>query len=98
MVEKVIWSSQAKNELFDILDYWKNRNKSVGYSQKLYQLIQNQIDLIKLFPNIGRKTSFENVRVKVIKDYMLFYEIREVNLYILTIKSSKQNPKNFRIT
>ncbi len=97
MAEKVIWTTQAKNELFDILDYWKNRNQSILYSQKLFQLIQNQINLIILFPEIGRKTNFENVRIKNIKDYLLFYEIKNSKLYILTIKSSKQNPNKFRI-
>ncbi len=97
MAEKVIWTTQAKNELFDILDYWKNRNQSILYSQKLFQLIQNQINLIILFPEIGRKTNFENVRIKNIKDYLLFYEIKKSKLYILTIKSSKQNPNKFRI-
>ena len=96
MAEKIIWTTQAKNELFDILDYWKNRNQSILYSQKLFQLIQNQINLIILFPEIGRKTNFENVRIKNIKDYLLFYEIKS-KLYILTIKSSKQNPNKFRI-
>ncbi len=97
MAEKIIWTTQAKNELFDILDYWKNRNQSILYSQKLFQLIQNQINLIILFPEIGRKTNFENVRIKNIKDYLLFYEIKNSKLYILTIKSSKQNPNKFRI-
>ena len=97
MAEKVIWTIQAKNELFDILDYWKKRNQSILYSQKLFQLIQNQINLIILFPEIGRKTNFENVRIKNIKDYLLFYEIKNSKLYILTIKSSKQNPNKFRI-
>ncbi len=97
MAEKIIWTTQAKNELFDILDYWKNRNQSILYSQKLFQLIQNQINLIILFPEIGRKTNFENVRIKNIKDYLLFYEIKKSKLYILTIKSSKQNPNKFRI-
>ena len=97
MAEKIIWTTLAKNELFDILDYWKNRNQSILYSQKLFQLIQNQINLIILFPEIGRKTNFENVRIKNIKDYLLFYEIKNSKLYILTIKSSKQNPNKFRI-
>ena len=97
MAEKIIWTTQAKNELFDILDYWKNRNQSILYSQKLFQLIQNQINLIILFPEIGRKTNFENVRIKNIKDYLLFYEIKNSKLYILTIKSSKQKPNKFRI-
>ena len=97
MAEKVIWTTQAKNELFDILDYWKNRNQSILYSQKLFQFFLNQINLIILFPEIGRKTNFENVRIKNIKDYLLFYEIKKSKLYILTIKSSKQNPNKFRI-
>ena len=95
MAEKVIWTTQAKNELFDILDYWKNRNQSILYSQKLFQLIQNQINLIILFPEIGRKTNFENVIIKNIKDYNMedLTKIRVASFQLLDKNMSKEQSK-----
>lgn len=66
MVKKVIWSSRAKSDLKEILQYWIKRNKSISYSLKLNALIEEQLDLIAKFPTIGRKTDIANVYVKII--------------------------------
>lgn len=97
MVEKVIWSSKARRELIDILEYWNNRNKSSTYSIKLNTLVEEQLQLMLKFPQIGRKTDITNVYVKVIKDYLLYYEVIEESLYVLTIRDGRRNPKTLKI-
>ncbi len=67
MAKKIIWTAKAKNDLFDILNYWINRNKSKTFSKKLNNLINEQLNLILTFPHIGRKTDVENVSIKVIR-------------------------------
>ena len=97
MVEKIIWSSRASKEFTEILQYWVNRNKSKTYSLKLNSLINVQLNLILKFPKIGKKTDIPNVYVKVIKDYLLYYEIVENSLYILTIRDGRRNPQTLKI-
>jgi L-asparaginase/Glu-tRNA(Gln) amidotransferase subunit D len=45
-----------------ILKFFAERNKSKAYSAKLYKKINQEIQILKKFPNIGFQTDFENVR------------------------------------
>ncbi|KJD33101.1 hypothetical protein PK35_09065 [Tamlana nanhaiensis] len=97
MDKKIIWTKKAKEELFDILNYWKNRNKSNLFSLKLYELIEEQLQLILDFPEIGRPTDIPNVYVKVIQNYLLYFEFIDNTLYILTLRHRSRNPKTLKI-
>lgn len=93
MVEQIVWTIKAKNDLTEILQYWNNRNNSKKFSVKLTFLIFEQLNLLKEYPLIGRKTDVKNVFVKVIHNYLLYYEISQDTLYILTIQHQKQNQR-----
>ncbi|KFF07802.1 type II toxin-antitoxin system RelE/ParE family toxin [Chryseobacterium luteum] len=82
---KVIWTHKANIERKEILEYWIFRNQSKTFSIKLNELIISSIKLLSQFPLIGRKTAVSNVRVKVVKDYLIFYEFSEAELIILSI-------------
>lgn len=97
MVKQIVWTIKAQNELIDILQYWIDRNKSNTFSRKLNNLIQEQLKLVAEFPNIGRKTDVENVSVKVIQKYLLYYEIVDNTLFILTIRHGSKNPKTLKV-
>ena len=68
MVKQVVWSYSAQDDRKEILTYWNNRNKSKTYSQKLDGLFKEAIKLISQFPQIGRPTETENIRIKIVKD------------------------------
>ncbi|WP_260138279.1 type II toxin-antitoxin system RelE/ParE family toxin [Elizabethkingia anophelis] len=74
---KIIWTQKANIERRDILEYWIDRNKSKKFSIKLNKLIVATIKQIAENPGIGRKTNLENIRVKIIRDYLFFYEFDE---------------------
>lgn len=93
MAKRIIWTRRAHSERKRILLYWKHRNQSTTYSKKLNWLFKKAVDLIASHPNIGRKTNIENVRVKLVKDYLLFYEAAEEEIYILSIWDSRRNPE-----
>ena len=97
MVKQIIWTTKAKNELIDILEYWINKNKSSSFSIKLSKLIEEQLNLIAEFSNIGRKTDIQNVSVKVIHKYLLYYQIAEENIFVLTIRHGSKNPKTLKL-
>ena len=93
MVKQVVWSLRAQNDRKKILNYWRLRNKSNTYSKKLNQLYKNSIQIIKDFPLIGKSTDDPNTRIKIVKDYLLFYEETETQIVILTIWDSRQDPE-----
>ncbi len=97
MVRRIIWSKRAILERQEILLYWIERNKSKSYSIKLNKLINEEIKILAKMPFIGRETDDPNVRIKVIRDYLLFYEIRNNELHILTLWDSRRNPESFQL-
>ena len=91
MAKQVVWSLRAQGDRKNILDYWIQRNKSKPYSKKLNALINVSTQLISAFPKLGRETDIKNVRVKVIKDYLLIYEETKERIEVLTIWDNRQS-------
>jgi toxin YoeB len=94
---KIVWTRKAIQERKDILAYWIERNKSRIYSIRLNKLITETVLLAALYPDTGRKTTIENVRVKTVRDYLLFYETNRTTLVVLTIWDSRRNEKTLNI-
>jgi plasmid stabilization system protein ParE len=95
MVKQVIWSRLAHNDRFNILDYWTQRNKSVIYSKRLNQIFENTAELISKHPKIGKQTGIQNIRIKIVKDYLFTYRETDDFVEILTIWDSRQDPEKF---
>lgn len=90
---KIIWTFKANQERKDILEYWILRNKSKTFSLKLNKLILYNIGLVAEHPTIGRKTNVQNVRVKIVRDYLIFYEFSDSELIILSVWDGRRNDK-----
>ena len=88
---KINWTKEANFERKVILDYWINRNKSKTYSIKLNKLFINTLKQIADNPKIGRKTNFENVRVKIVRDYLLFYEFDTKQIKVLSLWDGRRD-------
>jgi len=61
-VKEIVWSKRALIERLEILEYWINRNKSSRFSED--NLFLQKIELLSLHPFIGKRTSFEKIRIK----------------------------------
>lgn len=94
---KIVWTHKANEERREILAYWIERTQSKGYSIKLNKLIQESLRLTARYPETGRKTTFENVRVKIIRDYLLIYEANSTTLIVLTILDGRRNNKSWNL-
>ncbi len=95
MAKQIIWSLQAQEDRKQILSYWNNRNQSTTYSKKLHQLFKDALKLVSQFPQIGRQTDIDNVRIKLVKDYLVVYEEDKTNIYVLKIWDGRRNPEKF---
>jgi toxin YoeB len=78
MAKQIIWTDRAQKERIAIFSYWNLRNGSNLFSRKLNELIKRNLLIIRDHPEIGQLTDKEKVRVKVVKDYLIFYEAIEV--------------------
>jgi toxin YoeB len=95
---KINWTERANFERKEILEYWINQNKSKTYSVKLNKLFIDAIRKIASSPEIGRKTDFdENVRLKIVRDYLLFYEYDEKQIKILSVWDGNRDQRKLEI-
>lgn len=97
MARQIVWTEQAQRERKQILEYWNLRNGSKQYSRKLNVLIKSALSLIANRPLIGKRTTIDNVRMKVVRDYFIFYEIMDLQIIVLTIWDSRQNPESINV-
>jgi plasmid stabilization system protein ParE len=94
---KIIWSQRANKKLFGILDFYANRNKSVKYSDKLYNKFIEELNLLNKHPNLGIKTDFEEIKGLIIDDFILFYEIKNASIYVHLVWDCRQDPNKLKI-
>lgn len=94
---KIIWSVEAKLDLFDILDFYIKRNGSSVYSKKLNLRFQKSVQLISKNPFIGSQTDFDMVRTLIKDDYQIVYEIFDQFILIIMIWDCRRNPMDKRI-
>ena len=85
MAKQIIWSLRAQNDKKEIFKYWTQGNKSNRYSKKLNQLFKEAVLLLLEHPYIGRPTDDARVRIKIVKEYLLIYEVTETSINILSI-------------
>lgn len=90
---KIIWTKTANLERKEILEYWILRNKSKRFSVRLNYLILQTLEVLRENPTIGRRTNIDNVRVKLIREYLLLYEFTDAELIILSIWDARRNIK-----
>jgi len=75
MPREVRWSTRAVKEWVEILEYWIEINKSASYSNKLDHLLEASFVIISQFPEIGKPTDVPFVRIKILRDYLIYYRI-----------------------
>jgi plasmid stabilization system protein ParE len=89
---KIIWSPRAKLDLFQILDFYYQRNGTKTYSRKLNTTFRNSIRLLEKHPEIAIRTDVKNIRNLIVGNFGIFYEIKPSTIEIITIWDSRQNP------
>jgi len=97
MARKIIWSIRAREDRKAIFTYWNDRNKSNFYSKKLNRLFNHTISFLSEHPQIGRKTILENIHVKVVREYLIIYEITDSEIIIHTIWDGRRDSSGLGI-
>jgi toxin YoeB len=95
---KIVWSDVANEKLEEILFFYLVRNESETYSKKLFRKFMQDIRLLSHAPNIGITNKLKNVRGLIIEEFIVYYEIKEDTVLILTIWDCSQNPEINKFT
>ncbi|MGV4530344.1 type II toxin-antitoxin system RelE/ParE family toxin [Ornithobacterium rhinotracheale] len=89
------WSNQAQEELFDILDFWINHNKSDVFSKKiLVEINKVEKELINQPYFLSIYYSKNNVYKKNLLNnkFSIYYRINNENIDILHFRDNRQKP------
>jgi plasmid stabilization system protein ParE len=96
--QRVIWSQQAKLDLFEILDFCYKRNGSKTYSISLNASFRKAIKLIGKYPKLGVQTDIPNTRVLIEGYFVVFYVIKKEVIEISSIGDCRQNPNAINLS
>lgn len=69
---EIVWSFRARKRLYEILDFYIERNKSKTYSNKLQKLISKEVKLLLKHPDLGLKTTEDTTRGLIIENYIVY--------------------------
>jgi plasmid stabilization system protein ParE len=97
MDEKVVWTDEADEQLFNVLDYWKNRTQSYSYPIKIKKELDQRIQIILQNPLIGKESEIPGVRsLNFLNYFKIIYGIYKDQLVILNFwdmrQDSEENP------
>lgn len=94
-IYKVKWTSNAKEDLLNVLDYIKK--DSLNAARKVYEQIKEKIQSSNLFSLRGRvvpellKEGITIYRELIAQPYRIMYKIENDTVYIMAIFDSRQN-------
>lgn len=91
---KIEWSTDAKNDLLNILEFYVNRNGSSTYSNKLNSKINKSILHIAKNPKLGILTNYKSVRSLITDEYQIIYEIFDQVILIVMLWDCRRNPED----
>ena len=97
MAREVVWTRKAIEDRKAILLYWIQKTKSKAYSIKLNTLFIKSTNLLAKEPYIGRKTDEKNIRVKIVRNYLVFYDVKPSQIILLTIWDSRRDTKKLTL-
>jgi plasmid stabilization system protein ParE len=94
--KQVIWSKRANAELVSVLEFFNERNGNSNYSLKILKEVEDILNALSENELMGRLSSDRRTRVIVMGVYLIFYDITEERIEILSFWDNRQD-ENKRI-
>jgi len=96
MAKEIVWTETSIRDRLEIFQFWPIHNKSAVYSNKLEYLFNESVKLLAEFPQMGTPTDYQDLRVKFVRNYKLFYRDTPNRIEIIRVWDTMQNPKNLK--
>jgi ParE toxin of type II toxin-antitoxin system, parDE len=75
-----------------VLAFYNDRNGSTNYSAKLLAKTEKIVSLVTVFPELGHLTENKVTRVIVKGDFLIFYEVSDYYIEVVSFWDSRQDP------
>lgn len=88
----IIWTKLASDQLKSILEYWIERTHTTTFAKKLSEEVFKRTLFIARYPLASPMTGMNNIRKSSIKNYSIYYRIKDSEVLILSFWDNRQNP------
>ncbi|MGN6179042.1 MAG: type II toxin-antitoxin system RelE/ParE family toxin [Mucilaginibacter sp.] len=88
---KVIWTKTAETQLREILSYWKRRNGSAVYSEKILTNTHSRIKVILKYPESYKVTIYPETRISAMGHFSILYKFTKDQLIITAFWDNRQD-------
>ena len=95
--KEIIWSELAKLEFSNVLEFYVVRNENSDYSLKILEEVEDLLETLSTNEFIGRLTSNKITRVIPMKVYLIFYEINNNRIEIISFWDNRQSIKKRKV-
>jgi len=92
--KKVVWTKKANIQLFSIMDYYAERNKSDFYSLKLERGIKLKLRTLDFTIALPQKTSVNNLFYFTQNHISVFFVIENHTITVKLLIDERRNPKS----
>lgn len=90
--KSIIWSQRANLELRNVLEFYSTRNGNTSYSLKILNEVNKLLIILANNEFIGRLTANKTTRVITLGVYLVFYEVNNKQIEILSFWDNRQDP------
>ena len=92
----IVWTPYANYQMFMILDYYTERNKSSEYSLKLYNALENILEKLDFSIILPQKTNLENIFYFTHNHISVVFSFNTKNIVVLTAIDDRRSPKELQ--
>ena len=92
--KKVIWTQKAEIQMYTIMDYYAERNKSDFYSLKLHHDIKQKLHKLNFTTALPKKSSIKGLFYFIHNHISIFFLVHKEQLVVVLVWDERRNPKD----
>ena len=89
----VVWTPYSNFQMFMILEYYTDRNKSSEYSLKLFAELEKILEKLEFNITLPQKSNLEDVFYFTYNHISVVFSFNEINIVVLATIDDRRNPR-----
>jgi toxin YoeB len=93
---RISWLQDADLDMFEIMRYYTQKNKSKTYSTKLYREIKEELETLDFSIALPQKTSVENLFYFTHNHISVFFSFQNNTIFVKIVIDDRRDPKSIK--
>jgi plasmid stabilization system protein ParE len=95
--KKVIWTRKAEIQMYVIMDYYVDRNKSDSYSLKLQSDIKQKLRKLDFTTTLPKKSSIKDLFYFIHNHISVFFLVHKEHIVVILVWDERRNPNDLNL-